>query len=359
MLKPLYNIKTCICFLMLHNCLTVKASMNCKFWTHSNKVHFSSVTSCNKGHFEFNYKGTILCELINDYIKEQKHFKDHVIINFNPSMYLDPSIYYKLNYTNDSYEIIGNKNSREYNVKAAILNIHDYDFNIMDNFKTIIGFVDSLSGAKTNKEVFNKILQRKIYRKNKITDNINSLDYYFENGLFHFYYLAYDKYSTPKIKSIEIYNTSNVYEFVEVPYNKYLVFENDSTFKYVYDNVASKSILFRWRLTPIDRYFNRASISNVKEEYFEIDSTGYKSMITFDYDYLEDKKAIYIPSENFIMTDYKSFETDNIYQFINKSKHPKNIEKKEKTSNNYLLYLIVGLSVIIHLILFFWKRKKP
>lgn len=312
------------------------------------------VSSCTPHQFEFRPKADILVELVNDLLLSKKTFKDHVFIHFSNYFVFDRKTHTEINYGEDSYVLTSNNSKNERLGKGVILNIHDYDFSINKNLTMINNFIDSLLKNKPDSDVVNKILKRKIYRNKAKIDELNKLDYYFEGGRFQFYYLTTPN-DTSSIRTINLFQTQNVLEMYGDRMSEgVFVFTNDSVFQFARHDSVSNQIKFNWRLPNDTLLYERSPIKRTEVDYYERKSGSFLQKFILHYNF--DNKAVFIPSETFVETNYKEKEIEFIYSFINKPVNT--IPPETKKDNKFIFIILLIISLTLNIYLFIKSRRR-
>lgn len=310
--------------------------------------------SCKKHTLEIQQKGEILIELLNDLVKTKGKFKDHIFIHYSGSFYENNKVYTNITFGEDTYRLNNQKSDDDKTAKGIIVDIHDYDLSITKMVNMVNVFLDSLSGNKTDTSIVSTLLKRKIFRNKKQTSEIDELDYYYENNKFHFYCLV-QPYDTSNVRVKALFSVDNVYEIYGNSLSEgYFIFTTDSNFLFFRHDKLSKPLRFNWRPLIDSGHFQRSAIKGHEIEYYYDTTKKFVQKFVLHYNF--DSKALFIPHENFVKTDYQNIEWKFIDSLIQKPSIIAPINPKE---NSKLWFYILGGLLIISLALniILWRKK--
>lgn len=315
------------------------------------------IGSCKKHTLEIAQKGEILIELIDNLIKAKGKFHDHIFIHYSGSFYQDNKVRTNITYGEDTYRLNNQKSYDDKTAKGIILDIHDYDLSITKMVNKINVFLDSLNGNKADTSLVSTLLKKKIYRNKKQTSELNELDYYFKDNKFHFYCLA-QPYDTSAVQVNVLFSVDNVYEVYGTSLSEgYFIFTTDSNFLFLRHDIVSKPLLFNWRPLKDLSHVQRSAIKGHEIEYYYDKTEKFVQKFVLHYNF--DSKALFIPHENFVQTDYQNIE----WQFINDLIHKPTIitPVNSKDNSKFWFYILGGLLLIslsINIFLILKKQKR-
>lgn len=310
--------------------------------------------SCKKQTLEISKKGEILIELLDNLIKSKGNFNDHIFIHYSGSFYQYNKVHTNITFGEDIYRLSTQKSNDDKSAKGIILDIHDYDLSIAKMVNLINAFIDSLNGKKSDNLLVSSLLKQKIYRNKKQTNELNELDYYFENNKFNFYYLNKSN-DTSKVCINNIISVDNVYEIYGNSLSEgYFIFTTDSNFLFLHNDKLSKPLHFNWRPLNDSGHIQRTAILGHEIEYYYDKTKKFVQKFILHYNF--DSKALFIPNENFVKTDYQDIERQFIDSLIHKPTIIKPINSKDNSKS--LFYFLSGLLIIsFALNIFMWRKK--
>jgi hypothetical protein len=310
--------------------------------------------SCKKHTLEIAQKGEILIDLLDNLVKSKGKFHDHIFIHYSGSFYQDNKVHTNITYGEDTYRLNNKKSDDDKTAKGIIVDIHDYDLSITIIVNKINIFLDSLSGNKIDTSLVSNLLKRKIYRNKKQASELNELDYYFEGSKFHFYRLEQPN-DTSAVRVNSLFSVDNVYEVYGNSLSEgYFIFTTDSNFLFLRHDKLSKPLRFNWRPFKDSSHIQRSAIQGHEIEYFYDKNEKFVQKFVLHYNF--DSKALFIPHENFVKTDYQDIE----WQFINSLIHkPTVVAQINSKDNSKIWYYILGVLLFTSMVLnlFLWRKK--
>lgn len=304
--------------------------------------------------FEINAKISIFEQLLDKLI-ETKKYKTPCYIYFQHAYRYRKPLYYTLSYgkfhsvlnTFDDKDIEGINliiRAGNFDIKELLNLINNafeniellkqtqkelfFDLNATHNGNPLYDTLYSIDNEiikqykQQNDEVVNQLIQEKTH---KFFDKSPSdkLDYFYQNNQFHFYNHK-DKIILSVDSIFEVFGNSN-YHFV---------FINDSMFYHFHtQNQRVNELLTIPNLSVYDRIFP------IDKFYYEFYSEE-KYFLIFR-DFMNFKKVLFLPNEGKVISNYNEYEDELIDGFINE-------KEEEKPSNDYLIWWLLGISLVIN-----------
>lgn len=366
-------------------------------------AHQDRIISVNKGNIHFQYKRGwteleieqklgILIDLSAKLVKT-KGYTNAIYVYFDHDYTKTDSSYIALGYGEFSYLDYGNKKpTTEKTATGLKLIIRDRDFDIKQllnlinsafsninhikaNQKPLITDLHSVTNGVPEFEIFSSIapaqvkkylsssdtlveqfINEKTYRYLKKSEEIRSIDYYYQNNKFHFYNTREPdrEWSREQRKRVitktygeDILVVDNILEIFGSFNDGHFVFINDSVFYYI-PQLKDK---VRGPFKVDNGVAGRPPIRKYYHDYAPVD----RFTLLFD-NYGNYSKAMFFPDSNLVISNFEKLENDFINGIFNKQ--PVMQTDARFNSKLYLILTILALSIILNVWLWTSKPKR-
>lgn len=234
---------------------------------------------------------------------------------------------------------IGNSDFIKLNQKVHFINLNRYN-NGISEYDTLISISPEILKQESRKmdKRISIIANEKSFRYRKPNEDLNSIDYYFQNNNYHFY-------NNDNSSNKDNLVLKNVSEIIGNMQDGYIIFTNDSIFYHIEANKTQYSGPFK--INGISNY--RQPIHK-----FYFDSSNPRKFVLYFYNNLEKlKKIAFFPDKKLVILDYDKLEESLLISFFKTN----TFLEKYNLSNNTTQILLTILTISILLNLYLWKNR--